>query len=247
MHATTKKRKPTGAFWVADTAVESDSGDDNDDDVDGHDHDYQPSPAKKKSATKKTTRPHAASKKRKAVSDHVECDEDEDDEDYDESAPVKKLKATAKKAITKKEIAAKLKAARLDELKSFVSSLTDIPEVATRLATFQPQRLPVKPSPDDPLLHRCFQCQAAASEQSPLQPIGDCKICRDCHSALLGSHGNLTRSDVANVFGFSASEAKLIPHKTTSGGRFGGVVYVYSLHTVMRAVNKKYGSMFICL
>lgn len=157
----------------------------------------------------------------------------------------KKQRTTTKKSLTQKEIKTKLDAATEQELRTYLKDILSAHGelLLPSFEAFTPKQL-IRAEPDDPLLNTCFRCRTAEN----LSPIAECKICANCSSDMLGNHGNLTREKVMNIFKFSKNEALEIPFKTTQAGLFKNfTVYVYSLPAVLKAVKKKYGSLYLML
>jgi hypothetical protein len=97
-----------------------------------------------------------------------------------------------------------------------------------------------KPKADNPWLNMCVNCQ----EEENLRPFEDVKICSDCHQDL--HYGKtLTQERVCEWFGLTKAEAKKIPHKRGTHGRYGSVVHIFEVSAAVRAAKKKYGSLYL--
>ena len=135
----------------------------------------------------------------------------------------------------------KVGAASEAELRSFLKGLFKKHSsiVAECLCDFNPKNMPLEVAADDPLLIRCFSCYGS----DDLAPFHDVKQCARCRDAFSQHGGTFTRDKVMHYFGFGKAEADKIPRSTTSGGFYKSKIYVYKIETVVRACNKKYGSL----
>lgn len=136
----------------------------------------------------------------------------------------------------------KVKAATEKEAKDFLKVLfkqhpSAVSECA--LSMFNPKNMPLVAAPDDPLLSRCFMCSA----EGGLIPFYDVKQCGSCSAELSQHGGTITRDKVMSYFHFGKAEADKIKRKSGSHGYFNSVIYLYDVKTVVKACQKKYGSL----
>eukprot|EP00590_Aulacoseira_subarctica_P009281 CAMPEP_0172419924 /NCGR_PEP_ID=MMETSP1064-20121228/6325_1 /TAXON_ID=202472 /ORGANISM="Aulacoseira subarctica , Strain CCAP 1002/5" /LENGTH=205 /DNA_ID=CAMNT_0013159623 /DNA_START=89 /DNA_END=706 /DNA_ORIENTATION=- len=169
------------------------------------------------------------------------------------SPPMKMTKAApskAKKAVTgttaaksnKALFETKVKAATEKEAKDFLKVLYKQHPVAVSecsLSMFNPKNMPLVAAPGDPLLSRCFIC----STEAGLIPFYDVKQCGSCSAELNEHGGTITRDKVMSYFHFGKAEADKIKRKSSSHGYFNSVIYLYDVKTVVKACQKKYGSL----
>lgn len=155
------------------------------------------------------------------------------------------LKQASTKAKKNKVLKDAFKQSDEKSLKNLVNDMIEqIPElkqVNGMIHSFDPDKMPLKPSPNDPLLQQCFICHSTDAE---LQDFYDIKVCACC-DLNSGKHGGtLTRDRVMSYFHFTKSEADKIPRKKSTGGMYRSLIYVYNVKSVANAAKKKYGSLY---
>lgn len=133
-------------------------------------------------------------------------------------------------------------------LKYYLKKLvTDIQDLSTAndgmIASFVPSEMPMKPTANDPLLLECFICR---SSDEPLQDFHDVNVCAGCDLNSGTHRGTLTRDWVMSYFHFSKSEADKITCKKSTGGRYGSLINVYNVKTVVAAAQKNMALCTIC-
>lgn len=153
-----------------------------------------------------------------------------------ESSVAKKAKSSTK-SITKKELNEKLRYSQKSELTALLKTIFQehlSPTTCYEILEFYtPDNAPLQPLADDPLLKECFHCHAT----DDLSEFHAVKICTNCNKS------SLNRDEVMSMFDFTKPQADKI--KRTNGyGMYGGVKYIYSMETVVRAVKKRDGSLF---
>ena len=128
-------------------------------------------------------------------------------------------------------------------MKDLFHSHSDLMETA--FAEFFPKAEPIKPVKNDPLLLICCVCGAQAPHE--FNGVAFARLCEEHHTAYICNGKFFTRESLCNTFGFSKKEADGIPHKSVVGGFYRSKIFAFQLTSVLRAVVKKYGSIYMML